>query len=205
MLGTCRLCTDPASLFEGFPGFGDQANRRRRRSRDRDQGKSSAPQNASLSEDIARPQPAGLSVASSKEDYEPRTDEEVNQLLHEWSGLIHERVHDMFQSPAQLRQVLENLAHYIDRNDDPVNPKDKGKDVLWFGEYTDDPEGREAVICMNRMENGEPKKTLTFVNRVLAYLFTSEESFQKLQLQPRKPFRMRCGNQLCINLFHIKS
>ena len=47
------------------------------------------------------------------------------------------------------------------------------------------------------------EKKITYVNRILAFIFATDESFTKLMELPKTPFRMWCGNQLCINLAHI--
>eukprot|EP00397_Hematodinium_sp_SG-2012_P040249 GEMP01044066.1.p1 GENE.GEMP01044066.1~~GEMP01044066.1.p1 ORF type:complete len:180 (+),score=39.15 GEMP01044066.1:179-718(+) len=172
MLGTCKLCTDPASLFGGNP------SRPKRKAKKND---------------------GVLSVASSKEDYNPRTDKQIEALLQQWSGLVSERVHSMFPTKESLRNVLETLGKHIDKTSDPIQGSAE-KCSQWYGEYTDDADGREAAITLQGDGN---KENVTFVNRVLAFIFASDESFAKLQKLPRKPFRMRCGNQLCINLKHI--
>ena len=46
-------------------------------------------------------------------------------------------------------------------------------------------------------------KKPVFLNRLLVFLFASDESFKKLMMLPKDPFKMGCGNQLCVNILHI--
>ena len=44
---------------------------------------------------------------------------------------------------------------------------------------------------------------ITYVNRVLAFIFATDESFDQLMRLPKEPFKMSCSDQLCVNLAHI--
>jgi len=171
MLGSCRLCTDPGSLFK------TPAKKKGKK------GKNNV-----------------INVSSNAEDdHEPRTQAEIKKISDQWWELVHERAATMFPSEEAQRAVLENIAVNIHKNDDPISGKSDSC-VQWYGEYTDDADGREAAITLR---SGEAQENVTFVNRVIVFVFASDESFQKLQKLPRKPFRMRCANQMCINLKHI--
>jgi len=50
---------------------------------------------------------------------------------------------------------------------------------------------------------GESKETVTYINRILSFAFAAEESFEWLMRLPKEPFKMSCGNQLCIHIAHI--
>lgn len=50
---------------------------------------------------------------------------------------------------------------------------------------------------------GAGAKSQTFVNRILAYVFASDESFDKLQKLPKDPLKMSCGNKSCVSLAHV--
>lgn len=44
------------------------------------------------------------------------------------------------------------------------------------------------------------------MNRLLAALFADDKAFATLQAEAgaaKEPLKMRCGNQLCVNLTHI--
>ena len=70
--------------------------------------------------------------------------------------------------------------------------------VYWYGPVA---EGRPAQAVL---EAGQDKKP-TFVNRLLAYVFATDESFEALMKLPKAPFVMACGDQLCINVKHISA
>lgn len=57
---------------------------------------------------------------------------------------------------------------------------------------------------MLELEEGSDKKP-TFVNRLLAYVFATDDSFEALMKLPKAPFIMACGDQLCINVKHISA
>ena len=39
-----------------------------------------------------------------------------------------------------------------------------------------------------------------FINRLLVFIFATDESFEQLMNLPKKPFTMVCGNQLCVSV-----
>ena len=65
--------------------------------------------------------------------------------------------------------------------------------------------GHTATAVLINAVSQESKESITYVNRVLAFMFATDESFVKLMALPKLPFKMCCGNQLCINLSHISS
>ena len=130
--------------------------------------------------------------------FRPRTDEEVATAVNEWSRHAHPRANDFFNSRQQLHDVLMQLAQGIDREDDPIlGPDDKC--VYWYGDVTK--EDLQAAIRM--VKPGESAESVTYVNRVLAFIFATDESFDKLMKLPKEPFKMSCGDQLCVRLAHI--
>jgi hypothetical protein len=60
----------------------------------------------------------------------------------------------------------------------------------------------QAVV---ELEDGDSSKKPTFVNRLLAYIFATDESFDALMKLPKAPFVMACGDQLCISVKHISA
>jgi hypothetical protein len=94
---------------------------------------------------------------------------------------------------------LTNIAKNINKEEDPI--LGEGDDcVLWYGSVSD---GRPAQAVLELDENTEKKPT--FVNRLLAYVFATDESFEALMKLPKAPFIMACGDQLCINVKHISA
>lgn len=60
----------------------------------------------------------------------------------------------------------------------------------------------QAVL---ELEGNSSDKKPTFVNRLLAYVFATDESFEALMKLPKAPFNMACGDQSCINVKHISA
>ena len=76
-----------------------------------------------------------------------------------------------------------------------------GQCVFWHGNHVTDGGVAEAVVEI-RHEDGSENRT--YVNRLLLYLFTTEQSYQSLLALPgTRPLTMACGCQLCLNLQHI--
>merc|ERR1712110_574842 len=75
-----------------------------------------------------------------------------------------------------LDKVLAEIARHVSRDFDPV-------------------------LGILKPNEGESQ---VFVNRVMAFIFASDHSFNSLMRQPKLPFNMSCGNQLCINVAHIQ-
>lgn len=98
----------------------------------------------------------------------------------------------------ELEGVLLQLARGIDKKDDPVLGVDD-QCVYWYGDVAND--GNQAAIRM--VKPGEETESVTYVNRLLAFLFATDESFEQLMQLPKQPFAMSCGDQLCVHLAHI--
>merc|ERR1712151_1214230 len=130
--------------------------------------------------------------------FQPRTEEEIQALVQQWSSYAHSRASVFFNSPESLADVLVQVARGIDRKDDPVLGQEE-KCVYWYGEVTKD--DMEAAILL--VKPGEPNESVTYVNRLLAFLFATDDSFDQLTQLPKKPFKMSCGDQLCVPLGHI--
>eukprot|EP00913_Durusdinium_trenchii_P015000 g14070.t1 len=116
--------------------------------------------------------------------FQPRSGEEVTMAVKQWARHAHPRANDFFASPEQLHEVLTQLAQGIDREDDPIlGPDDKC--VYWYGDVTK--EDLQAAIRM--VKPGESAESVTFVNRVLAFIFATDESFNKLMKLPKESDR----------------
>ncbi|CAE7940343.1 unnamed protein product [Symbiodinium sp. KB8] len=130
--------------------------------------------------------------------FQARSEEEVVAAVKTWSQYAHPRANDFFSSPEQLEDVLRQLAKGIDKNDDPILGSEE-RCVYWYGDVTK--EDLQAAIRM--VKPGESAESVTYVNRVLAFIFATDESFDKLMKLPKEPFKMSCGDQLCVHLAHI--
>merc|ERR1712151_1238656 len=96
------------------------------------------------------------------------------------------------------------IAKGTDKNDDPIlGPGDKN--VYWYGDVTKD--DQQAAIRM--VKPGESSESVTYVNRVLAFIFADDKSFERLALAddkslerfmklPKKPFKFFSGGQPCV-------
>ncbi|CAL1146116.1 unnamed protein product [Cladocopium goreaui] len=130
--------------------------------------------------------------------FHSRNDEEVKQIVEHWSQYAHPRAKEFFTTSAQLEEVLMQLAKGTDKSDDPITGPDE-KCVYWYGDVTKD--DLQAAIRM--VKPGEQAESVTYVNRVLAFIFATDDSFEKLMALPKEPFKMSCGDQLCVHLAHI--
>merc|ERR1712113_1296640 len=152
-------------------------------------------------EDKKKKKTAGPRKASSKRDeaaFHPRTDDEIKAIIKQWEQYAHPRAREFFTSPEMMEEVLTQLAKGIDRNDDPVlGPEEKC--VYWYGDVTKD--DLQAAIRM--VKPGEANESVTYVNRVLAFIFATDDSFEQLMKLPKEPFKMSCRDQLCVHLAHI--
>mmetsp|Transcript_52542 Transcript_52542/g.97279 ORF Transcript_52542/g.97279 Transcript_52542/m.97279 type:complete len:185 (+) Transcript_52542:96-650(+) len=136
--------------------------------------------------------------ARNEASFQPRTEEEIMEVTKRWQQYAHPRAQEFFTTPEQLQEVLVQLAKGIDRNDDPVLG-DEDKCVWWYGDVTK--EDLQAAIRM--VKPGETAESVTYVNRVLAFIFATDDSFEQLMRLPKEPFKMSCGDQLCVHLAHI--
>jgi len=130
--------------------------------------------------------------------FQARSEEEVRAAIKQWEQYAHPRSKEFFSSPEMLEEVLTQLARGIDKNDDPVLGADE-KCVYWYGDVTKD--DLQAAIRM--VKPGESEESVTYVNRVLAFIFATDDSFEQLMKLPKEPFKMSCGDQLCVHLAHI--
>ena len=72
--------------------------------------------------------------------------------------------------------------------------------MFWYGPVSK--ESPEQAI-LEVMKPKEGVRSATFVNRLLTFVFATDESFERLMKLPKEPFKMLCGDQLCINIKHI--
>jgi len=96
-----------------------------------------------------------------------------------------------------LEDILMQILQGVDKNQEPVLGEDEC--VYWYGDCTSD--SSQAVLKMTKP--GERDESVTYVNRVLAFIFATDESFEALMKLPKHAFTMTCSDQLCVNLKHI--
>ncbi|CAD7971771.1 unnamed protein product [Amoebophrya sp. A25] len=130
--------------------------------------------------------------------YKKRTPEEVKKCVEAWEPYAHPRAREFFPTKEMLCNILEHLALGVHNADDPVLGDDT-KCVYWYGDVTTS--DQQAAVTM--IKPGEATESITYVNRVLAFIFATDESFEELMRLPKQPFKMSCGDQLCVNLAHI--
>ncbi|CAD7966601.1 unnamed protein product [Amoebophrya sp. A120] len=156
-------------------------------------------QNSRLSQTSNTENPTESCPQNNSMDYCPRSPEEITKLVSVWQSYAHPRARNFFATTEMLEHVLTQVARGVDAADDPILA-DGDKCIFWYGDVTKE---EEAAIRM--VKPGEEKESITYVNRVLAFIFATDDSFQKLMALPKTPFKMCCQNQLCINLSHISS
>lgn len=164
--------------------------------------------------------------AARRRPFQQRSEEEVAAAIERWTGYVHPRAREYFADPESLREILSALAHSVDRGDDPVLG-DEEKCVVWHGGMQQ-PEGddtdtesraasgsevwqdravrshvRRPQAVFRMVKPGETEESVTYVNRVLAFTFAADDSFDQLMKLPKEPFRMSCNNQLCVHIGHI--
>jgi len=130
-------------------------------------------------------------------EFEPRSHAETKALIQQWVRFAHPRTSEFFTSPEMFEEILEQIIQGVNNNQDPVLGADEC--VYWYGDVTSD--SSQAVLKMTKP--GEMDESVTYVNRVLAFIFATDESFEALMKLPKQAFKMTCGDQLCVNLGHI--
>eukprot|EP00420_Gonyaulax_spinifera_P036626 CAMPEP_0197876674 /NCGR_PEP_ID=MMETSP1439-20131203/5586_1 /TAXON_ID=66791 /ORGANISM="Gonyaulax spinifera, Strain CCMP409" /LENGTH=184 /DNA_ID=CAMNT_0043495971 /DNA_START=97 /DNA_END=651 /DNA_ORIENTATION=- len=141
------------------------------------------------------------SKAGSKRNeasFKPRSEEELKRIVAQWEQYAHPRAREFFTTTEMLQDVLYQLAQGIDKTQDPILGSEE-KCVHWYGDVTK--EDLQAAIRM--IKPGECEESVTYVNRVLAFVFATDDSFEQLMKLPKEPFKMSCGDQLCVHLAHI--
>lgn len=182
---TCRMCAEnPLVLL--FSGGAPEAAEEEKQAKQEKQKKSH------VKPDKPKNKPR------DEASFQARSPEEVTALIKRWEQYAHPRSREFFNSNDMLAGILGELAKGIDKNCDPVLGDDK-QCVFWYGDVTKD--DQQAAIRMQKP--GDTTESVTYVNRVLAFIFATDESFEALMRLPKEPFKMSCGNQLCCHLAHI--
>lgn len=129
-----------------------------------------------------------------------RLEEEVVSAVDLWYSYVHPRVRKIF-SVQQLDTILFQLARNVNKGQDPVTGTDEC--VLWHGDITvNEKMELQAAMCIVHKDQ---TKTVGFTNRLLAFIFADDESYEILQGMPasQDALKMACGNPLCVNLAHV--
>ncbi|ETW17621.1 hypothetical protein PFFVO_03503 [Plasmodium falciparum Vietnam Oak-Knoll (FVO)] len=137
-------------------------------------------------------------VSKIDEEIEKRTTNEILLLCRAWENYVHPRAKEYWKDSQQLQNILCKIANGITKNDDPILGDDYAC-VFWYG----DKNKNDNCPIISVKKGNDNIETITYVNRVLIFLYADEASFQELQKKPKKAFTMACGNINCINLTHI--
>ncbi|CRH02663.1 conserved Plasmodium protein, unknown function [Plasmodium relictum] len=137
-------------------------------------------------------------VSKFGEQVEKRSTNEILLLCRAWENYVHPRAKEYWKDSHQLQNILCKIANGITKNDDPILGDDYAC-VFWYG----DKNKNDNCPIISVKKGNDSIETITYVNRVLIFLYADEASFQELQKKPKKAFTMACGNINCINLTHI--
>lgn len=193
MSSLCRVCSslpfaacleNPFAYVFGPPG------------QDRERGRRPIPEDSGSSRRDRRP--GGGVSENGPPAFRPRSTEDVAMVVQEWMLYAHERALQFFGTQEALEDVLSHIASSTTRDCDPVRGS-RERCMLWYGEVADG----EPQAVMNVFKPSENAESLSFVNRVLVFVFATGEVYAEYSRMPKVPFTMRCGNQLCVNLAHI--
>ena len=144
---------------------------------------------------LEKPKPSKRRV----EEFDRRSPEGIDELVASWEPYVHPRAREFFPSQEMLLVVLRQIAKGLHKSEDPILGSET-RCFHWYGEVTKD-EPQQA--CIRMVKPGESTESTTFVNRVLVFIFATDESFEQLMRLPKEPFRMTCADQLCVSLSHI--
>jgi len=191
---SCRSCSEnPLTIWQGLWNAASSSNK------SAENEKSAKPEKRQSSTSGGLGSRGSSGGASGRRvEFHRRTPEEIKECVRAWQRYAHPRAREFFPTKEMLETVLHHLASGIHRDDDPVLGEDTNC-VYWYGDVTKD--DQQAAIKM--VKPGESQESITYVNRVLAFIFATDESFDQLMRLPKEPFKMSCGDQLCVNLAHI--
>jgi hypothetical protein len=119
-------------------------------------------------------------------------------------------VHGSHEQCVVWRGDIMQGDTYILAKDRPDNADDTESSMASTASEQESPTGSprdqlsESQAVFWWVKPGEDEESVTYVNRILSFAFAAEESFEWLMRLPKKtPFKMSCGNQLCIHIGHI--
>lgn len=124
---------------------------------------------------------------------------DVETTLANWKFFLHQRAKDFFSDDDAVNKVLKELIQNFPKECDPVlGPADAC--VEWHGPKETKHGMRPQPVMKVRKPEGEVD---AYVNRILVFMFASDESFEEMLKLPKEPFKMTCGNTLCTNMAHL--
>ena len=133
-----------------------------------------------------------------------RSKARIAAAVEEWERYVHSRARDYFGKREALRDVLEQIALYVDRRSDPILSRED-RCCIWTGGQTftgNSVDCRQTAIYV--LKPGDSEKSWMNVTRLLTFLFAVDESFERVRVLPSdQPIKMGCGNQLCCSLVHV--
>ena len=160
-----------------------------------------------------RPQPSASSTAPGSPGlhvpvrdpatFKCRELEKLKELVVSWESFVHPRAREFFPSQETLISVLTEIARSVPEDADPILGGDSAC-CFWYGELST-PSSVPSQAVLRLLKPGETSESVTFVNRVLVFIFATDDSFEQLMKLPKEPFRTVCGDQLCVNLNHIST
>jgi len=164
--------------------------------------------------------------------FRKRSKQEVQATVQVWEQDVSERAAQYWDGPGQLQKVLTIIAANIGKEDDPIHG-DEERCVIWHGDRQcgttyisarslrndGDNESRTAGTVHGQQQGlehshqpqavfwhvkpGEYQVSVSYINRTLAFMYADDADFETLMWLHKKPFKMSCGNQLCIQTAHI--
>ncbi|EER17558.1 conserved hypothetical protein [Perkinsus marinus ATCC 50983] len=125
------------------------------------------------------PPPGGTTTRQTRRSpssFVRRNSEEMQRLIASWDHYVSSRAKDFFVTREKLEEVLMMIARGIHHTEDPI---------LGVGTNT----WTLATIPFQMVKPTEDTESLTYVNRVMVLIFSSDEAFQHLMTLPKAPFR----------------
>ena len=188
-MAMCTSCSE--NPFDSM--FAKEGGQGRRRA----DGAAGAP----VSDADAAKQAANLTKIQST-PWVQRSAAEVETVVATWEEYVHERAYRAMQTnPGMVKELLRQLAQNTDKNGpDPVLEKGMfyNSCVHWHGQYSDD---GHPIVHLKRGDDTQP----TYVNRIMALLFASDEQFAALSAMSKESFPMSCSNNTCVQFKHISA
>mmetsp|Transcript_12932 Transcript_12932/g.29365 ORF Transcript_12932/g.29365 Transcript_12932/m.29365 type:complete len:203 (-) Transcript_12932:193-801(-) len=129
--------------------------------------------------------------------FSPRKDAELQLGVRSWDRFAHPRAYELF-CPEKLAEILTLVLQGVDRNEDPVLGQEE-RCVFWHGAVA----GAVPQPVIRAIKPEQTEVSVMYVSRVLAFIFSTDSTFERLVRLRKAPFRMHCGDQRCVNLAHI--
>lgn len=144
---------------------------------------------------------SSTSAKKPKPGFDRRPKAALLDTLSQWAGFVHPRALELFPNEDAIRKVLREILMQIDKTSDPVLGEEGC--VTWHGDVTREKGTKKSNGVIRLSQPGFGNQTVTYVNRVLPFLFADDESFDELMALPKEAFHMSCGNSLCCSMAHI--